>query len=273
MKDAHVKAGWMLAALLLLFAISVTTRADQQHAPRFLENLHQFRINSFIALESYYRYSASADQSIHFEIIAAINSASSAINALTLPDLDLTGNQSLADLRSNFEIFKELMRRNVDEVMQHGYPDLRLAAEMAEHTNILNATALELHSLALDKIGSAVHPRIEAARSAAVTMAQMMAIYSVRSNMAVTQTFQGDATDDPLDVKAHTFESYLAAVAAGDTSGAIGADMEDISSKWQFIRDSYIHYNENNVSFVIERYSRAIIEKLNNTISILQSNA
>ncbi len=32
--------------------------------------------------------------------------------------------------------------------------------------------------------------------------------------------------------------------------------------KWNFVRSSYLNYNEDNVNFVVNRYSRQIIETL-----------
>jgi len=48
--------------------------------------------------------------------------------------------------------------------------------------------------------------------------------------------------------------------------------LNDIASKWQFIRGSYINYNEDNVSFVIDRYSKRILEGLTTAIELLQQS-
>ena len=104
-------------------------------------------------------------------------------------------------------------------------------------------------------------------------MAQMMAKYSVRSNMAVSQTFQGTSEDEPLDVKAQKFEQLLTRLSAGPAPESLRAMLDELNSKWLFIRNSYINYNENNVSFVIDRYSKGILEGLDNTINLLKENA
>jgi len=49
--------------------------------------------------------------------------------------------------------------------------------------------------------------------------------------------------------------------------------LNDAAAKWQFIRGSYINYNENNVGFVIDRYSKRILESLTTVIGLLQQKA
>lgn len=49
--------------------------------------------------------------------------------------------------------------------------------------------------------------------------------------------------------------------------------LNDLNSKWEFIRNSYINYNDNNVAFVIDRYSKGILRSLETTIGLLQESA
>jgi hypothetical protein len=89
----------------------------------------------------------------------------------------------------------------------------------------------------------------------------------------VAQTFQGASDEASLDQQALIFDRLLARVQSGSASAELKAAIDDVSSKWQFIRGSYINYNENNVSFVIDRYSKGIIRSLTTTIEILENNA
>jgi len=95
----------------------------------------------------------------------------------------------------------------------------------------------------------------------------------VRTNSSVAQTFQGSSTETPLDEQARELDELLASVIQGDGTAELKAALNDISSKWQFIRGSYINYNENNVGFVIDRYSKGILKGLATTIELLQGNA
>jgi hypothetical protein len=144
---------------------------------------------------------------------------------------------------------------------------------MANQALTMNDKATELYRVAQESSQTDTNPRVEAARSAAVKMAQMMAKYSVRTNSSVAQTFQGSSTETPLDEQARELDQLLASVIEGQGTPELKAALNDISSKWQFIRGSYINYNENNVGFVIDRYSKGILKGLATTIELLQGNA
>ncbi|MDX1755616.1 MAG: hypothetical protein R3175_06105 [Marinobacter sp.] len=271
MKDARIGARSLIAAFFLLVIASLGAKADE--ASNFLSNLHNFRVSNFIALDAYYRFSADGNTGSLNEIVAAINNANASMNTVSSSTAEVLSAADIEGLNEDFDKFKDLMRLNINDVRNSGYPDLRLVGEMAEQAAALNNRATELYSLSLESNQITINDRIEAARSAAVTMAQMMAKYSVRSHMSVSQTFQGSATDEPLDVKAKKFESLLTQVSSGPKTGQLKTTLEEINSKWLFIRNSYINYNENNVSFVIDRYSKGILEALDSTITLLQESA
>ncbi len=271
MKDARIGARSLIAAFFLLAITSFATKADE--ASSFLGNLHHFRVSNFIALDAYYRFSVDGNTDALNEIVATINDANSAMNTVSDSTAEVLSAADIERLNENFDKFKNLMRQNINDVRKNGYPDLRLVGEMAEQADALNDLATELYAVSLESDQITSNRRVEAARSAAVTLSQMMAKYSVRSNMAVSQTFQGSATEEPLDVKAKKFETLLTEVSSGPKSDPLKAALDDINAKWQFIRNSYINYNENNVSFVIDRYSKGILEALDDTISLLEENA
>ncbi|MDV2079333.1 hypothetical protein [Marinobacter xestospongiae] len=261
-----------LAALLLFFTVlSPAARADDSAS--FLDNLHHFRVSNFIALDAYYRFSVDGDTVALNEIVASINQANGAMNTVANSTADMLDSAEIASLQESFDKFKDLMRLNINDVRKNGYPDLRLVSEMANQAAALSTRSTELYSVALENAQVSANERIEAARSAAVTMAQMMAKYSVRSNMAVSQTFQGSSEEEPLDVKAQKFEQLLTRLSAGPAPDSLRTMLDELNSKWLFIRNSYINYNENNVSFVIDRYSKGILEGLDNTINLLKENA
>ena len=64
-----------------------------------------------------------------------------------------------------------------------------------------------------------------------------------------------------------------ATITEGGVQGPLKTALDDLTSKWQFIRNSYINYNDNNVAFVIDRYSKGILRGLETTIGLLRENA
>lgn len=59
MNNSRLRLPSVLAALVLLLVSSFSVRADEGAA--FLRDLHEFRVNNFMALSNYYRYSATND--------------------------------------------------------------------------------------------------------------------------------------------------------------------------------------------------------------------
>jgi len=271
MNDARLRVRSLVAALILLALTSLTARAETGDG--FLSDLHNFRVSNYLALDAYYRFSANGDTNTLNEIVGSINDANSSMNALAESTAGVLSEEEVESLNQEFDIFKNLMRDNINDVRNTGYPDLRLVSDMANQASSMSEMATELYQLAQESGETADNPRIEAARSAAITLAQMMAKYSARTHSTVSQTFQGSSTDVPLDQQALEFDSLLGQINEGTSEGQLKAELDDVASKWQFIRGSYINYNDNNVSFVIDRYSKGILRGLSTTIALLQESA
>jgi len=272
MKDSGLRIYSLAIALTLLAFTSLAARA-QDTADDFLSDLHRFRIANYMALDAFYRFSADTDTNTLNEIVVSINTANDAMNTVSASSDKLLSQQQIESMNQEFDRFKALMRDNINDVRKTGYPELRLVSDMANQAQTMNNMATELYLAAQQNTRSNADPRVEAARSAAVKMAQMMTKYSVRSNTAVTQTFQGSATEKTLDEQAREFEALLASVADGAQNGELVQILDDLQAKWAFIRNSYINYNENNVGFVIGRYSKSILTGLSRAIELLEANA
>lgn len=272
MKDARLRFVSLAIGLIALAIASLGAKA-QETSGSFLSDLHDFRISNYMALDAYYRFSGTGATDTLNEIVVGINSANDAMNSLSQSTAGVLSEDQLESLNQEFDKFKALMRDNINDVRNRGYPDLRLVSDMANQALTMNNMATELYIVARDSNETDTNDRVEAARMAAVKMAQMMAKYSVRSNSAVTQTFQGSDTETSLDEQAREFDELLATVRQGPAEGELKTLLDDISSKWQFIRGSYINYNENNVGFVIDRYSKGILNSLASTIDLLKTTA
>ncbi len=272
MKDSGLRVGSLAVALVLLALTSLAARAQDSN-DNFLSDLHRFRVANYMALDAFYRFSADTDTNTLNEIVVSINNANDAMNTVSSSTDKILSPQQIESMNREFDKFKALMRDNINDVRKTGYPELRLVSDMANQAQTMNNMATELYNSALENTRAKTDPRVEAARSAAVKMAQMMTKYSVRSNTAVTQTFQGSATEKTLDEQAMEFEALLASVAQGSQEGELGAVIGDLKAKWSFIRNSYINYNENNVGFVIGRYSKSILKGLSRTIELLHNNS
>lgn len=254
-----------LFACVLIFS-PLTSRAAENP---LLSSLHDFRISNFEALNAYYQFSVNGSTETLNDIVASINASNTEMNSISGKASGLLNDGQIARLNEDFDKFKDLMRQNINDVRQNGYPDLRLVSDMANQAVTLSKTSAEMYDIVRTSESVTTDKRVEAARGAAVLMAQMMSKYSARSTSSVSQTFQGADTEEPLDEQAMQFDTLLSEVAASNPSGELRQILSNVASKWGFIRSSYINYNENNVSFVIDRYSKAILEELNQAIAIM----
>lgn len=273
MKNPQRQVRSLFTALILISFFAFAAKAQEASSQNFLSDLHQFRVSNYIALDAYYRFSAVGDTAALNEIVASIKRADIAMNSVSESRSGILSEQQVESLNLEFGKFKVLMRSNINDVRNTGYPDLRLVSDMANHALSLNQAATELYMTAQESMGTSTGAAVEAARSAAVTLAQMMAKYSARTNSQVSQTFQGSSDDTPLDVQARQFDALLADIKSAETSGELKSTLDSLSSKWQFIRSSYINFNDHNVAFVIDRYSKAILAGLQTTIDILTGSA
>ncbi|MDO6442153.1 hypothetical protein [Marinobacter sp. 2_MG-2023] len=271
MKTIRLRTHCLVSALLLLMLTSISAQA--QDTDDFLSQLHSFRVSNYVSLDAYYRFIGSGTNDTLNEIVAGINTANDSMNLLAKNTRGILSGEQIEGLNSEFDKFKALMRDNINDVRNTGYPDLRLVSDMANQALIMNDTATELYQVAQENSQTETDPRVEAARLSAVKIAQMMAKYSVRTNSSVAQTFQGSSTEKPLDEQAMEFDQLLAKVVGGKSDGELKVLLDDVEAKWQFIRGSYVNYNENNVGFVIDRYSKRILESLTMAIGLLQQNA
>ena len=271
MKDARLRIQSLIAAFILLALTALSAKAQETGA-EFLSDLHDFRVNNYLALDAFYNFSATGDTETLNRIVVGINNSNDAMNSVVASTSGVLSEQQVEELNQAFDQFKNLMRGNINEVRDRGYPDLRLMADLANQALNMNNLATELYSVAQEGSGIKADTRIESARSAAVVMAQMMARYAARTHSSVSQTFQGASSEVPLDEQAKTFDQLLSSLRAGSTNGELKAALDDVASKWQFIRGSYINYNENNVGFVIDRYYKAILSSLGSAIELLQNS-
>ncbi len=273
----------LLAALVLSLGALPSMAQDQQNnaeasneaeamAEQLLDRIHRFRLRNFMALNDYYNYSMDPEEELVTDINDNMDRSANLLEDIgELAGESLTGSE-LDDLRTAYADFESQMDTNIEDVRGSGYPDLRLLSNMANQAQNLSALSGKLYDQVAGQETTPTATNLELAREASITMALMVTRYSARSSSSVSQVFQGADAEKSLDELARDFESNLEKL-RNRTAGqdAIAGMLSDANSKWRFIRGSYIEYDEENVAFVINRYSTSIIETLENTIERLKS--
>ena len=74
---------------------------------------------------------------------------------------------------------------------------------------------------------------------------------------------QSDAPQVEIDTLAAKFQAQLDQLNKYYArNAAVAALLREVTTKWTFIRGSFINFNEKNVPFIVGRYNEQITEKL-----------
>ena len=244
----------------------------QSMAQNLLGAIHRFRLRNFMALNHYYNYTTDPDEALVSEINNDMDASADLLSRIEdQAGESLTGTE-LSDLQEAYQNFSDQMDTNIEDVRSSGYPDLRLLSDMANQAQNLSVLSEKLYDRVAGQEQTPTQEQVELAREASITMALMVTRYSARSSSSVAQVFQGADTEKSLDELAKQFEDNLDKLRSqADSDTQLDSMLSDVNSKWQFIRESYINYDEENVSFVINRYSTGIVETLEESIERLKA--
>ncbi len=260
---AHAHFRWISYAFGALIALlSWQTQAlTKEESEQALNNIYRATINSYYSVNGFYNFSANqADQTQLAQINDSVAVIEEMIESLGIALAEGATADTYASLEESWESYRKVLDANINEVIDTGYPDLRLAGDMAT-TNINLNNALE--GLQRNVISTSGHKPATAkriSRSAATTIALMMTKYSARSTSTVSQVYTGGDTEITIDSLAETFENEMQQLGelAQDKPEALDA-LDSAMTKWDFIKSSYINYNENRVNFIVNLYSKKII--------------
>lgn len=261
MNHAGIRLRTVPFALLLL--LSCYRPLAAQELDSMLNAVHRLQLQNFLAINAFYNYSANPDPALLRDITASVDQADKLIQIIAERREGLIYEPVYLDLVSRLQQFKELMNTNIIEVQKNGYADLRLVSDLAGKSQELNAQAEIAYRASAERTDAATDRPVEAIREATLMLARMMSQYSAFSSSNVAQIFQG-ATNagGPIDQQARSFDRLMAELISSPVDTETMAALDRAHSTWGFIRASYINYNERNVSFVINRYSKTIIDNL-----------
>lgn len=270
-----------MLALALIFSAPLTAQEsepatddmeqEEVMAGELLDAIHQFRLKNFIALNDYYNYTMDPDESLISGIDSSLASSQEQLERIgNLAGDSLTGSE-IEDLEQAYADFEQQMEINIEDMREAGYPDLRLLSDMANQAQALSALSEEIYDAVAEQEVTPTVSDVELARRASVTMALMVTRYSARSSSTVAQVFQGADSDVSLDQLARDFEETMEELRSRTTDAELDELLSEVNTKWEFIRNSYINYDERNVSFVINRYSTSIVDNMEQVVERLKA--
>ncbi len=265
MSLSEFKQKTRVAGLLVFLLISPMALAlDQNQAKPILADLHALMSHSYQTINAYYTFSMSpGDKVLYANALTKIDELDSMMANLEAKDGAVEVQGELATITEFKLKFVELLKININDVINLGYPDLRLSADMAQQNLELVNAAQKAFVRALDLAGIQQKPEVKLLREAQLLLERMLTNYSARSASNVSQIFQGAEGEKAPDELAVEFDKLLERLTNSKLNTGENADTIDkMSTQWNFIRNSYINYAEDNASYVVNLYSLRISEGL-----------
>ncbi len=250
---------------LFVTGISSTVWAlSSQDAEAIIASLSQVQSVSYQTLNAYYQFSSNPGDK---ELQGIIEEKSAELKARITGLSQLAGAADMAaeigTLQAMREDYARLLDTNVGDLLNQGYPDIRLVAEL----DAANLTQVKGAQLAIDQAreygGAQPDPVIEKVRESRLLLLGMTTRYSARSASTVSQVFQGTEGELSLEEQSQRFTANLDALQASFAANAKARKaLDGVRSKWGFISRSIVNYTENDVPFVVNLYATKIVELL-----------
>ena len=251
-----------LFSVILLSVITSASAQENEEAATLLKEFHQAQIQSYFTINAFYNFSANdGDKALLSDVNEAINEVNSILNRLEAFESVEYIKGDISAATEKWQLYKTTLNTIINDILDQGYADLRLMSDLA----LQNQGFSTQLSTAYEKVEreSGYKPTSVASKSrkSAIIMATMMTKYSARTTSNVSQVFQGSSTEKTIDVLASDLDKQLQALLSS-SSGEQKNTISAVLTKWDFIKSSYINYNEKNVNYVVNLYSKRIIDAL-----------
>ena len=238
-------------------------------ASNSLEDVFNAQINTYYSINGFYNFSANQGaQKDLADINESMDQLKTLFASLNSAAKGTPNEEKFTKVEANWNAYLKLLKQNIKEVKRSGYPDLRLAGDMAGANIVLNNALSDYYKTLLESETTKPNKFTDLSREAAVNIGLMMTKYSARSTSTVSQVYADGTTEITIDELAHQFDKQLLNLMdlAKERPAAFKL-LDSAHTKWEFIKSSYINYNENRVNFIVNLYSKKIISDLTEALA------
>lgn len=259
--------------IFVLLFTSTQSHAAENSSKSALENIYQSLINSYYSINGFYNFSANQGAQKDLEDInASLTTMAELFNAIQGETDSGETSEQFEAVAAAWKAYQKVLKQNVREVEKTGYPDLRLAGDMATNNISLNAALSDLYDAIQAGASKKPSKTTQLSRDTATNLALMMTKYSARTTSTVSQVYAGGDVDKEVTIDSLAEEfgkqlQELMAMAEGkQTSFKL---LDSANTKWDFIKNSYVNYNENRVNFIVNLYSKKIINDIEQALETM----
>ncbi len=254
-----------LVAVLLSASLFIgnSQAMEKDDALAAMEKVYDATINSFYSINGFYNFSANqADKEQQEKVEFSIGTVEDLMIDIAGLLGDTTLEAQVEGAREAWLQYESSLKENIEVVEDTGYTDLRLVGDLATLNIALNDSLSLLYDSIASENGIGKDTHVWKLHKTGKTLALMMTKYSARSTSTVSQVYAREDTDVTLDTLATDFNKSLDELIAVEASADAAKLLDSAKTKWEFIEPSIINYNENRVNFIVNLYSRKIIEDL-----------
>ncbi len=253
-----------------LFFLSLSISSYSTAESNSLEDVFNAQINAYYSINGFYNFSANQGaQKDLADINESMDNLKSLFASLKTASEGTPAEEQFKQVETNYNAYIKLLKQNIKEVKRSGYPDLRLAGEMAGANIVLNNDLSAFYDILLASVKNKPNKFTHLSREAAVNIGLMMTKYSARSTSTVSQVYADGTTEITIDALANEFNNQLVNLMdLAKEKPATFKILDSAHTKWEFIKSSYINYNENRVNFIVNLYSKKIISDLTQALSL-----
>ncbi|MCU1716573.1 hypothetical protein [Pseudomonas sp. 5P_3.1_Bac2] len=248
-----------------LLAALVPLSANAAPAPQAAENLlklHQMRLAAQKSLGDFYMFnSMEADQRYARMIHDDLEQANAQLSALhPMPGQTSTAmHEQILQLWQDYQV---QLNKLTDAITQQGYSDLQPVADLAVANQKLMGLSAQLYSAIQQDAHFSVPPLTQRSREQSLLMQGIAVDYASRS-ASVGATFIGGTDARPIEELVSQFAGQMQALLKEPQNTApIKQSWNEVSTKWRYIENSLINYNEKTVPFLVNKYSTSIIQNI-----------
>lgn len=179
---------------------------------------------------------------------------------------------SISALGNQADAFLRLLRDNRRTTLATGAPEGAVVDEMMLQRRETRK-AIDAIYVGLEKRAGLSGSALSEARSLALLLQQMAALYIETAASAGGVAYRSQEEEASIDMLARNFSDRLAKLAARAKGKESTQLLHGIESKWRFIEKSMLNYRERTVPFLVDRYTQAIVTDLVTLAEALERGA
>jgi hypothetical protein len=249
-----------LSGLLLALSPLSSHAAAAPQAAKSLQQLHQMRLAAQKSLGDFYMFnSMEADQRYARMINDDLEQANAQLSALQA----MPGQNSSAmheQVQQLWQDYQQQLNKLTSAITQQGYSDLQPVADLAAGNQKLLGLTAQLYSAIQHDAQYSVPPLTQRSREQSLLMQGIAVDYASRS-ASVGATFIGGTDARPIEELVSQFAGEMnVLIKEPQNTAQIQQSWDGVGTKWRYIENSLINYNEKTVPFLVNKYSTSIIQ-------------